>query len=207
MARLRNPWPEGYSINKNSPYGYRIHPITKQRKFHQGVDVAGSFPVTAAADGRVKKIGWSASGGGNTVLIDHGDVVTVYYHGAHRTELEVGQEIKAGTFIYTSGTTGSSTGNHLHFEVRRGPEMGGSGAWGDTLDPEDFLPGKNETPTQKPQEPVSAPQPVSEPDTPKTPEKPSESNLKPKSSLGFLNKAAPGLKAWSNSWIKRGEKK
>jgi len=96
--KLQNPWPEGYSINTRSPFGWRIHPISKKRKFHQGVDVAGSFPVTAAADGVVTKIGWSPRGGGHTVLIDHGDIVTVYYHGAHRTELKKGQRVKAGDF-------------------------------------------------------------------------------------------------------------
>lgn len=148
MARLQNPWPNGYSINPKSRFGYRIHPITRVRKFHQGVDVAGSFPVTVAAEGRVMKIGWSPSGGGHTVLIDHGDIVTVYYHGAHRTGLAVGQQVDAGAFIYTAGSTGSSTGNHLHFEVRNP-----GGRWGDTLNPEDFLP----NPAEKPQEPVRRP--------------------------------------------------
>ena len=127
--KLQNPWPEGYSINKNSPFGYRIHPISGKKKFHNGVDVAGSFPVTAAADGVVSKVGWAPTGGGHTVLIDHGDIVTVYYHGAHKTALRKGQRVHAGDFIYTSGTTGASTGNHLHFEVRRR-----GGRWGNTLD-------------------------------------------------------------------------
>ena len=139
--KLQNPWPKGYSINKNSPFGWRIHPITKTKKFHNGVDVAGSFPVTAAADGVVVKVGYSASGGGNTVLIDHGEIVTVYYHGAHKTQLRVGQRVKAGDFIYQSGTTGSSTGNHLHFEVRRR-----GGRWGDVLDPELYLSGRAPAP-------------------------------------------------------------
>lgn len=144
MARLVNPWPAGYTINPGSRFGYRRHPITGQRKFHQGVDVAGQFPVTVAADGVVRKVGWSPTGGGHTVLIDHGDIWTVYYHGAHRTALQVGQQVSAGDFIYTSGTTGASTGNHLHFEVRRGPR----GAWGDTLNPEDYLPQPGEAPVE-----------------------------------------------------------
>jgi len=134
--KLSNPWPSGYTINTRSPYGWRVHPITGKRKFHQGVDVAGSFSVTAAGDGVVTKVGWSARGGGHTVLIDHGEIVTVYYHGAHRTGLRKGQRVAAGEFIYSSGTTGSSTGNHLHFEVRKR-----GGRWGQTLDPVPFLQG------------------------------------------------------------------
>lgn len=81
------------------------------------------------------RVGWSPTGGGNTVLIDHGDIVTVYYHGANKTALKEGQQVKAGEFIYQSGSTGASTGAHLHFEVRRP-----GGKWGDTLNPVDFLP-------------------------------------------------------------------
>ena len=133
--KLQKPWPSGKSINKNSPYGWRIHPISKKRKFHQGVDVAGSFPVTSAADGVVRHIGWSASGGGHVVGIDHGSLWTFYYHGAEATKLKKGQRVRAGDFIYTSGSTGASTGAHLHFEVRK------SKAWGNTLDPVPYLAG------------------------------------------------------------------
>jgi len=131
--RLSNPWPADRSINKNSPYGWRIHPISKKRKFHQGVDVAGSFPVTSAGDGVVRHIGFSRTGGGHVVGIDHGAVWTFYYHGAQATRLRRGQRVEAGDFIYTSGSTGASTGAHLHFEVRK------SRRWGDTLDPELYL--------------------------------------------------------------------
>lgn len=176
MSRLRNPWPDGYTINKRSPYGYRIHPISGARKFHHGVDVAGRFPVTAAADGRVMKIGWSPSGGGHTVLIDHRDIVTVYYHGAHRTALAVGQEVKAGDFIYTSGNTGASTGAHLHFEVR-----GPGGKWGDTYNPEDFLPRPGQKPTMPvtPPAPPVAPQPQPAPITPEAVVRPPQPVVKP----------------------------
>ena len=184
MSRLRNPWPEGYTINTRSPYGWRIHPITRQRKFHHGVDVAGSFPVSAAADGKVMKVGWSPSGGGHTVLIDHGDIVTVYYHGKTKTALKVGQQVKAGDFIYTSGTTGASTGNHLHFEVRRA-----GGKWGDTMNPEDFLP----KPGEKPQEAVSAPEPAPEPVIPAEPVKLAEAVTAPKRSRIPMSE---GLRKW-----------
>ena len=142
--KLQNPWPEGYSINKRSPFGYRIHPISGTKKFHNGVDVAGSFPVTAAADGVVSKVGWAPRGGGHTVLIDHGEIVTAYYHGAHKTALRKGQRVHAGDFIYTAGSTGASTGNHLHFEVR-----GRGGRWGDVKDPELFLSGRAPKPVNK----------------------------------------------------------
>lgn len=133
--KLYAPWPSGKSINKNSPYGWRVHPISGKRKFHQGVDVAGSFPVTAAGNGVVRHIGFSRSGGGHVVGIDHGTVWTFYYHGANKTALRKGERVEAGDLIYQSGNTGASTGAHLHFEVRKSKQ------WGNTLDPVPYLAG------------------------------------------------------------------
>lgn len=117
--KLYNPWPKGKTINKNSPFGWRRDPFTGKRKFHNGVDVGGTFDVTAAQDGKVVHVGWSANGGGNVVIIQHeNNLFTVYYHGAHRPNLKVGDRIGQGQFIYKSGSTGRSTGAHLHFEVR-----------------------------------------------------------------------------------------
>jgi hypothetical protein len=127
--RLRNPWPDGYKVNPNGKYGMRRHPKTGKLAMHRGVDVAGVYPVTAAGPGVVVRVApeWRTlsklaqlrQGGGNVVIIDHGEIHTVYYHGAHRSQLREGQRVEAGQFIYTSGTTGVSTGNHLHFEVRK----------------------------------------------------------------------------------------
>jgi hypothetical protein len=100
------------------------------------VDVAGSFPVTAAADGVIGHIGFSRTGGEHVVGIDHGSIWTFYYHGAYATEFRKGDRVQAGDVIYQSGTTGASTGVHLHFEVRKR-----GGRWGNTLDPVPFLNG------------------------------------------------------------------
>jgi murein DD-endopeptidase MepM/ murein hydrolase activator NlpD len=127
--RLQQPWPADRSINKASPYGWRVHPISHKKAFHRGVDVSGSFPVTAAGDGVVGHVGFSRTGGGHVVGIDHGAVWTFYYHGAHATKLRKGQRVEAGDAIYTSGSTGASTGAHLHFETRV------SKTWGTTADP------------------------------------------------------------------------
>lgn len=149
---LTNPWPDGYTINTRSPYGWRVHPITGKRKFHRGVDVAGSFPVTAAGDGVVSKVSYSpnkSTGGGHVVIIKHADrLFTVYYHGAHAPALKVGQRVKTGDFIYTAGSTGASTGNHLHFEVRTGSQ----GQWGTDTDPVPYLNG-----AVSPSQPLSIP--------------------------------------------------
>jgi peptidoglycan hydrolase-like protein with peptidoglycan-binding domain len=137
MSRLINPWPAGRTINPNGKYGWRTHPITKKRAFHTGVDVAGTYPVAAAADGTVVHVGWNPKGGGNTVVIDHGDIHTAYFHGRERTPFKVGSRIRRGDFIYTSGATGIATGPHLHFEVRRTRDQSTH------MDPTPYLPGAN----------------------------------------------------------------
>jgi hypothetical protein len=141
--RLSKPWPDGFTINPNGKYGMRRHPITGRQAKHRGVDVAGVFPVTSAGPGVVAHVGWSPKGGGHTVIIDHGVVHTAYYHGAQATKLRVGQRVNAGDFIYTSGTTGASTGNHLHFEVRKRK------TWGTDVDPTPYLNGNAAAPTLK----------------------------------------------------------
>lgn len=126
--RLYNPAP---NRPITSPYGPRTHPITGRKgKMHHGIDYGGSFDVLAAQDGIIAHVGWSPRGGGHVVIIKHAsDLYTVYYHGAHRTKFNKGDRIKAGEVVYRSGTTGASTGDHLHFEVRR------SRRWGHTEDP------------------------------------------------------------------------
>jgi len=142
-VRLQQPWPDGHTINPNGKYGMRRHPISGKMAMHRGVDVAGVFPVTAAGPGVVVHIGWNKTGGGHVVIIDHGEVHTVYYHGKHRTTLKLNQRVQAGEFIYTSGSTGASTGNHLHFEVRKRK------AWGTDVDPTPYLNGNAAVPVLK----------------------------------------------------------
>lgn len=125
-----------------SPYGPRIHPISKQvGKMHRGIDYGGTFNVLAAGDGIVTKVSYNGNkqtGGGHVVIIKHADdLFTVYYHGRERTKLNVGDRVKAGDFIYVSGSTGASTGPHLHFETRTGR----GGAWGTDKDPNIFFAG------------------------------------------------------------------
>jgi len=137
VSRLQNPWPAGRTVNPNGGYGWRNHPITGTRRFHTGLDVAGTYPVMAAADGTIVTIGWNPTGGGHTVVINHGDIHTAYFHGRERTPFKVGDKIRAGDHLYTSGATGVATGPHLHFEVRRTRNQSTH------MDPTPFLPSPN----------------------------------------------------------------
>ena len=136
--KLHNPWPTGRSINKNSPYGWRVHPITGKRKKHRGVDVGYKGLVRAPADGKVVHKGADLNkrtGGGYTLILEHSEprVWTVYYHLREPSPLRKGTKVKRGEVIAYTGSTGASTGVHLHFETRR------SRSWGTDFDPETIL--------------------------------------------------------------------
>ncbi|QDW28933.1 M23 family metallopeptidase [Arthrobacter sp. KBS0702] len=103
-----------------SPFGYRISPITGAvGEFHRGQDYAAQCgtPVHAAASGTVTFTGWHPYGGGNRVVIDHGNGLETTYNHLSSSNVRVGQQVSRGDVVAMSGTTGASTGCHLHFEV------------------------------------------------------------------------------------------
>ena len=90
------------------------------KQFHNGVDFAApsGTPIYAAYDGKVVAATYSATMG-NYVMIDHGDsLYTIYMH-ASKLYVSKGDTVVKGQTIAAVGTTGRSTGNHLHFSVRK----------------------------------------------------------------------------------------
>lgn len=104
-----------------SPFGLRQLPWEEGGRLHAGVDIAAPSgePVLAAADGVVVRAG--ADGGlGRSIEIKHaGGLSTIYGHmGRLLPQITPGTAVKAGTAIGAIGSTGTSTGSHLHFEIR-----------------------------------------------------------------------------------------
>lgn len=102
-----------------SLFGWRIHPITGNQRFHAGTDLGAptGTPVLAAAAGQVETANW-VGGYGLTVILNHKSAEQTLY--GHMSEILVqpGQWVQPGTVIGLVGSTGNSTGPHLHFEVR-----------------------------------------------------------------------------------------
>jgi murein DD-endopeptidase MepM/ murein hydrolase activator NlpD len=74
-------------------------------------------PVMSPADGVVTKAGFG-TGYGNLVEISHGyGIRTIFAHNS-RLNVKAGQRVKRGDVIAYVGDSGSSTGPHLHYEVR-----------------------------------------------------------------------------------------
>lgn len=114
-------WPLPGRTALSSGFGYRVDPINKADANHTGVDIpapAGTS-ILAAESGTVI-IARYVNGYGNTVVIDHGSIESWYGHIRNGgIVVKEGDEVKRGQKIAEVGSTGRSTGNHLHFEIRK----------------------------------------------------------------------------------------
>ena len=118
-----------YGYKVSSEFGYRTHPITKIYKLHSGIDIVGKVHgnILAISDGEIV---WAGLRGayGNCINIRHmgSDGKEFYSFYAHLSRIDVaqGQTVSQGQVIGLQGGAktdpghGSSTGSHLHFEIR-----------------------------------------------------------------------------------------
>lgn len=111
-------WPS-YATTITSLFGNRIHPITGKANNHTGVDIAaaGGTNILAAKSGIVITSAYHSSYG-NYVVISHGNGQTSLYAHMSKRLVSEGASVTQGQAIGLVGSTGSSTGNHLHFEIR-----------------------------------------------------------------------------------------
>ena len=120
-VKLQQENGETYGYWYSSGFGRRIHPLTKKREFHQGLDIKtrSGVPVIAAAAGTVTKIERGPYLG-KTIEIDHegNTFKTLYAHlKDYAAGLKVEQHVTRGQLIGYVGNTGRSTGAHLHYGV------------------------------------------------------------------------------------------
>ena len=111
----------------SSPYGARIHPITKLLDGHRAIDIAMPVgtPLLAIDDGTIIKnnvnIGGYAKGYGYYLVIKHDNgLYSLFAHLKELSKCKVGSRVRKGQVVAYSGNTGSSTGPHVHFEIHKG---------------------------------------------------------------------------------------
>ena len=119
-------WPTVYPYIVTSEFKWRWG------RLHAGLDISGcgfGSPIYSIGSGTVTEVtsgcpgqgyyGSSCGGGyGNAVFIDHGNGMVVKYAHLNTVNAYVGQTVSRGQVVGTMGNSGSSTGTHLHFEVR-----------------------------------------------------------------------------------------
>ncbi len=121
MKFIPNGSPLNLDFRVSAPYGKRYHPILHIYHIHTGTDMVAPMntPVYATADGVVDWASNSGNGGyGKLVKISHSFGFRTYY--AHLNDIKVqrGQFVKKGQLVALTGSTGTSTGPHLHYEIR-----------------------------------------------------------------------------------------
>jgi murein DD-endopeptidase MepM/ murein hydrolase activator NlpD len=111
--------------------------FTHKRRPHLGIDLAGprGTPVLAAHHGVVIYAGRDFRGFGKMLIIEGENGWASLYAHLDQILVQEGQRISQGLTVAKMGNTGRSTGNHLHFELRKDKVP---------VDPLNYLPGGRE---------------------------------------------------------------
>lgn len=124
-----------------SGFGWRMHPILKIRRMHNGIDFVAKqgTPIYASGNGVISAAERSSSFG-NVVKINHGfGYETVYAH-LSKIAVSPGKKVKRGDIIGYMGSTGLSVSTHLHYEVHKnGTPVDPVNFFYGNLTPEEYL--------------------------------------------------------------------
>ncbi len=120
------------SFKVTSGYGKRIHPFTKEKKFHYGIDFSAETGtlVVATANGVVTRVVFLEKSYGKLIEIDHRNSYITRYAQLSDYAVREGDKVKKGDVIGYVGQSGLSTGPHLHYEVFKN---------GKNVNPQDYL--------------------------------------------------------------------
>ena len=121
------------NIKITGNFGYRIHPVTRKKQFHRGLDLKAKYnrKIYSTADGVIKYVQSRNIGkSGRLIRIAHNfGFETIYAH-LNKTKVKIGDIVKKGQYIGLTGNSGRSTGPHLHYEVSYA---------GKALNPRDYI--------------------------------------------------------------------
>ena len=126
----------GKQYKVTSPFGWRVHPVQKTRKHHNGVDLWGAAEplyleawhdgtVIAAGTSKLKLANGNVGGVGWYVdihsVVGGKDYVSRYAHMVPNSlQVKVGEKVEAGKILGKMGASGEVTGKHLHLEICQG---------------------------------------------------------------------------------------
>lgn len=134
--------PVNVNFRRGDGYRFReVHPVLGTPRMHYGQDFSVPYgtEVYATGDGVVIESGYSNGGLGNFVVIDHGYGLQTIYGHLSSMRVTKGQNVKRGDKIAFSGNTGTSTGHHLHYEIKQfGQHKNPIWFFNDDMSPEEF---------------------------------------------------------------------
>ena len=107
-------------IRISDEFGYRKHPIHNTWIFHEGIDISAIIgsSIRATSSGVVYDITESDVGYGNKIILNHKYGYSTLYAHLDKFNVNIGDSIIKGDIIGYVGNTGTSTGSHLHYEIR-----------------------------------------------------------------------------------------
>lgn len=136
-----------------SKYGWRTHPITKEKDFHHGVDlidvkkegnknvnVTKGNKILATANGKVVEVVNKGKHMGTMckVRVQHKNYQSAYYHNeSGSAKVKVGDYVNQGDELAIAGDTGQATAIHLHFQIDKGTKA-------TSIDPTEYAKGEKE---------------------------------------------------------------
>ena len=131
---LHDSIPNGFPTDSKvitSKFGSRIHPVTKIKSFHKGVDLRArkGDSVYISADGIVKEANFSELSG-NRLIVQHNFGFETRYSHLEKILVEPGDIVHKGDLVARAGNTGRTNAAHLHYEVRY---------LGKSMNPDQFL--------------------------------------------------------------------
>lgn len=114
------PYADPIEGQLTSSFGYRMHPIAGEKRFHYGMDIDAEegAVIRSFADGKVTAVGESSELGKYVTVLHANDFTTLYAH-CQRITASSGQTVQLGDPIAEVGATGQATGPHLHFELHQ----------------------------------------------------------------------------------------
>ncbi len=117
IAAIPTIWPTKGWVS--SGFGRRKDPVTGQRVYHNGIDIANhkGTPIHAPGNAVVKFVGYGRANG-RSIILDHGQGITTQYSHLSKAHVKKGQQVTKAQRIASIGSTGKSTNPHLHYEVR-----------------------------------------------------------------------------------------
>ena len=102
-------------LSLTSPFGYRIHPITSQYRFHNGIDLRAHHDTVYAVFDGTAFIGYDHFLG-IYIKIINGNLTVSYGHLS--ALFTCAGPVACGEPVALTGATGRVTGEHLHFSIK-----------------------------------------------------------------------------------------
>lgn len=125
FKHIRSNSPEAWftdTLNGKVTSGYGKRNSSLGNEYHRGIDIASrkGTSIVSPIDGTIVSTGNDVAGYGNYAVVrDNSGNNHLFAHMSKAVSYGIGDEINRNDIIGEIGSTGKSTGDHLHYEIRK----------------------------------------------------------------------------------------